>query len=93
MYLSHVPDSDGFMRNATQFTKKIGGAVFDPNLRTKLWDVETARATLLEIAAESDIILPGVAEGEFLFGESDPHKIGQLFLNHGSSVVEMKMGA
>lgn len=23
---SHVPDSDGFMRNATQFTKKIGGA-------------------------------------------------------------------
>ncbi|MFF2290410.1 hypothetical protein [Peribacillus butanolivorans] len=30
-------------------------------------DVETARATLLEIAAASDIILPGVAEGEFLF--------------------------
>lgn len=61
--------------------------MFDPNLRTKLWDVETASA------AESDIILPGVAEGEFLFGESDPHKLGQLFLNHGSSVVVMKMGA
>lgn len=67
--------------------------VFDPNLRTKLWDKETARETLLNMAAEADIILPGVAEGEFLFGESDPHKLGQLFLNHGASVVVMKMGA
>ncbi|MGM7723272.1 sugar kinase [Metabacillus sp. Hm71] len=67
--------------------------VFDPNLRTKLWDAETARKTLLEIAAEADIILPGVSEGEFLFGENDPLKLGELFLNHGASVVVMKMGA
>ncbi|TXC90595.1 sugar kinase [Metabacillus litoralis] len=67
--------------------------VFDPNLRTKLWGEEEARKTLLEIAAEADIILPGVAEGEFLFGESDPHKLGQLFLNHGASIVVLKIGA
>ncbi|WP_273123122.1 sugar kinase [Bacillus weihaiensis] len=67
--------------------------VFDPNLRTKLWDEETARETLLKMAKEADIVLPGVAEGEFLFGESDPHKLGQLFLDHGASVVVMKVGA
>lgn len=67
--------------------------VFDPNLRLKLWDKDTARETLLKIAAEADIVLPGVAEGEFLFGESDPNKLGQLFLHHGSSVVIMKKGA
>lgn len=79
---------------AIKLAKSNGSTiVFDPNLRTKLWDKETARETLLNMAAEADIILPGVAEGEFLFGESDPHKLGQLFLNHGASVVVMKMGA
>lgn len=67
--------------------------VFDPNLRTKLWDEETARTTLLEIAAKSDIILPGITEGEFLFGESDPRKLGRYFLNHGASLVVIKLGA
>lgn len=66
------------MFEAIKLAKSNGRTiVFDPNLRTKLWDVETARATLLEIAAASAIILPGVAEGEFLFGESDPRKLGQ----------------
>ncbi|MCM3412719.1 sugar kinase [Metabacillus litoralis] len=67
--------------------------VFDPNLRTKLWDEKTARETLLKLAGEADIILPGVAEGEFLFGESDPHNLGELFLNQGASTVILKMGA
>ncbi|KKI89379.1 2-dehydro-3-deoxygluconokinase [Bacillus sp. SA1-12] len=79
---------------AIRLAKNNGSTiVFDPNLRTKLWDAETARKTLLEISAEADIILPGVSEGEFLFGESDPLKLGELFLNHGASVVVMKMGA
>jgi 2-dehydro-3-deoxygluconokinase len=80
--------------DAIKLAKSNGSTiVFDPNLRMKLWDEETARETLLEIAAQADIILPGVAEGEFLFRESDPNKLGQLFLYHGASVVIMKMGA
>jgi 2-dehydro-3-deoxygluconokinase len=66
--------------------------VFDPNLRKKLWSEEKARKVLLEIAAMSDIILPGVAEGEFLFGESDPEKLGALFLANGASLVVIKLG-
>jgi 2-dehydro-3-deoxygluconokinase len=66
--------------------------VFDPNLRKKLWSEEKARKVLLEIAAMSDIILPGVAEGEFLFGEHDPEKLGALFLANGASLAVIKLG-
>ncbi|MCM3440456.1 sugar kinase [Metabacillus halosaccharovorans] len=79
---------------AIRLAKQHGSTiVFDPNLRTKLWDEETARGTLLKMSKEADIVLPGVAEGEFLFGESDPHKLGQLFLGQGAKVVVLKMGA
>ncbi|MCT8137116.1 sugar kinase [Anaerobacillus sp. CMMVII] len=67
--------------------------VFDPNLRKKLWSEEKARSVLLEIAALADIILPGIDEGSFMFGETDPEKLGELFLQHGASVVILKAGA
>jgi 2-dehydro-3-deoxygluconokinase len=67
--------------------------VFDPNLRTKLWTEEQARKILLEIAAKADIVLPGVAEGKFMFGESDPAKLGEQFLGLGASTVVLKLGA
>ncbi|MFC0473296.1 sugar kinase [Halalkalibacter kiskunsagensis] len=67
--------------------------VFDPNLRKKLWSEERAREVLLEIASKSDIVLPGVAEGEFMFGDNDPEALGKLFINHGASLVIIKIGA
>lgn len=66
--------------------------IFDPNLRTKLWDEVTARKTLLEIAAKVDVFLPGVSEGEFLLNEQDPMKQGEAFLNLGPSTVIVKVG-
>lgn len=66
--------------------------IFDPNLRTKLWDEDTARKTLLEIAQKVDIFLPGIAEGEFLLKETDPMKQGETFLNLGPSTVIVKVG-
>ncbi|WNF36281.1 sugar kinase [Bacillaceae bacterium IKA-2] len=67
--------------------------IFDPNLRRKLWSEEKARKVLLEIAAQVDIILPGLDEGTFMFGETDPEKLGELFLQHGPSIVVLKVGA
>ncbi|MBA4493060.1 sugar kinase [Paenactinomyces guangxiensis] len=79
---------------AVNIAKRSGvKVVFDPNLRKKLWNEEKARETLSELAAKADIVLPGIAEGEFIFGESDPEKLGQLFLNHGVSIVVLKLGA
>lgn len=67
--------------------------IFDPNLRKKLWSEEIARKVLLEIAAQADIILPGYEEGLFMFGETDPEKLGELFLQQGPSLVVLKVGA
>ncbi|KHF38947.1 sugar kinase [Halalkalibacter okhensis] len=79
---------------AIEIAKRNGiTVVFDPNLRKKLWSEEKARKVLLDIAGQSDIILPGVAEGEFLFGESDPILLGKRFLEHGAKIVVLKVGA
>lgn len=67
--------------------------VYDPNLRKKIWSEETARRVLLEIAEYADIVLPGVAEGDFMFGEKDPQKIAKLFMDKGASTVVVKVGA
>jgi 2-dehydro-3-deoxygluconokinase len=67
--------------------------IFDPNLRRKIWSEEKARKVLLEISSFADIILPGIDEGQFMFNEDDPKKLGQLFLNHGASLVVLKVGA
>jgi 2-dehydro-3-deoxygluconokinase len=67
--------------------------IFDPNLRKKLWSEDQARQVLLEIASKVDIILPGIDEGMFMFGENDPEKLGEMFLQHGASLVVLKVGA
>lgn len=67
--------------------------VFDPNIRYKLWSEEHARKVLLEIAAKSDIVLPGIDEGIFLFGKKDPKEIAREFYNLGASMVVIKLGA
>ncbi|WP_186576760.1 sugar kinase [Aquibacillus kalidii] len=67
--------------------------VFDPNLRKKLWSEQKARQVLTELATLSDIVLPGVNEGNFMFGESDPVKLGNLFLALGPKKVVIKIGA
>ncbi|WCK56569.1 sugar kinase [Aneurinibacillus sp. Ricciae_BoGa-3] len=67
--------------------------VFDPNLRKKLWSEEKARETLLAIASKADIVLPGVEEGEFMFGETQPDVIGKRFLELGAQLVVLKVGA
>jgi 2-dehydro-3-deoxygluconokinase len=66
--------------------------VFDPNLRLKLWKEEVARKALLHIASQVDIVLPGMVEATFLFGNHPPEKLGQLFLEHGASLVVLKLG-
>jgi 2-dehydro-3-deoxygluconokinase len=78
---------------AMDVAKKNGvQIVFDPNVRRKLWDDALARKTLLKIAEQSDIILPGISEGEFLFNVNDQKEIAQLFHQLGAKVVVVKLG-
>ena len=43
---------------------------FDPNLRLKMWTVEEARATFMEIFPYVDILLTGLDEIELILGDS-----------------------
>lgn len=67
--------------------------VFDPNLRRKLWDEGVARETLLQIAAKADIVLPGIDEAQFLFGNGEVQTLAEKFIDHGASTVVVKLGA
>jgi len=65
---------------------------FDPNIRLKLWTKEEAIPVLLEIAKLSDIIFPGIDEGEMLLGLTKPEEIADTFMQMGCSVVVVKLG-
>lgn len=78
---------------ALEYAKKHGVQIsFDPNLRLKLWDRETAKATLLAMVPYADIILPGLDEAEFLLGLSDPEGICRKFHELGCKIVVLKLG-
>lgn len=74
---------------AKEHNKKV---VFDPNIRRKLWNDEEARNTLLAIAERSDIVLPGINEGRFLFGTDKCERIAELFHQIGVESVFIKLG-
>ena len=67
--------------------------VFDPNIRLKLWSKAEAKQILTEIAKQSDIILPGLDEGELITGESTPERVATSFEELGAKLVVIKLGA
>lgn len=78
---------------AIDIAKQNGVKVsFDPNIRLKLWKLEEAKEVLLKIAAKSDIVLPGVSEGEMLLGTNVPEEIADKFLKLGCGIVAVKLG-
>ena len=67
--------------------------VFDPNLRLKIWKNEVdARQFLKKYASESDLVLPGLSEAEFLFGECTQEEYVEKFHDLGIETVIMKLG-
>ncbi|MEB1806731.1 MAG: sugar kinase [Bacillaceae bacterium] len=81
------------LKQAVHLAKQNGvTVVFDPNLRKTLWSEEKARQVLLEFVKESDIVLPGIAEGKFLYGIDDPQQLGERFLKDGPTTCVLKLG-
>lgn len=67
---------------------------FDPNIRESLWESETAMKFVLnELAAYSDIILPGIDEGKMLTGHNFPDEIADYYLDLGVKGVVIKTGS
>jgi 2-dehydro-3-deoxygluconokinase len=78
---------------AMRLARELGLSVsFDPNLRRKLWDEDTARDTLLEMVPLCDIFLPGIDEANFLCGEGSAPTCAKYFLECGPSLVVFKNG-
>ncbi|RFB12640.1 sugar kinase [Bacillus sp. HNG] len=79
--------------HAISLAKKNGvKVVFDPNIRLKLWSKEEAYGILNDIAAQSDIVLPGLEEGMILTGKKQPTEIASSFLEKGVETVVVKLG-
>lgn len=79
---------------AIDIAKKHGlTVVFDPNLRLKLWSKEDAQVTVKQIALLSDVILPGLDEGEFMTGKSNPEEIAAELMGSEDKTVIIKLGS
>jgi 2-dehydro-3-deoxygluconokinase len=65
---------------------------YDPNIRPRLWSLDTARAVAKYTVALCDVILPNLDEGRLLTGYEDPRAITQELLALGVPMVVLKMG-
>ena len=72
-----------------------GGRVsFDPNLRPRLWaSHEEMVTTVNALAAQADVVLPGLGEGRVLTGGRVAEDVAGFYLDLGASVVVVKLGA
>ncbi len=67
---------------------------FDPNLRPTLWKSPAwMRECINRLAAQADWVLPGLAEGEILTGETTPEGIARFYRGLGAKLVVVKLGA
>jgi 2-dehydro-3-deoxygluconokinase len=67
---------------------------FDPNLRPRLWvSHEEMVTTINALAAQADVVLPGLVEGRVLTGGRDAEEVAGFYLDRGASVVVVKLGA
>ncbi|WP_102108483.1 sugar kinase [Oceaniglobus roseus] len=68
-------------------------AVFDPNLRPRLWpDTEAMCAAVMEAAAVCDIALPSFDDEAQHFGDADPEATASRYAGAGASMVAVKNG-
>lgn len=66
--------------------------VLDPNLRLKLWTIEEAREVIAGLLAGTDIFLPGLEEGQRLFGVGEAEEVADAALAGGARMVVVKLG-
>jgi 2-dehydro-3-deoxygluconokinase len=67
--------------------------VLDPNYRSKLWDADTFKRVVRDLATRCDVLLPGLEEAALLTGESDPQLAAQQLRALGPSTIVVKVGA
>ena len=66
--------------------------VFDPNIRKKLWSDEECRKAFLKIIANTDVVLPGLNEGQLITQKQEPKDIAKYLHDLGAKIVVIKEG-
>ena len=82
-------------RKSMEVMRAAGRTVsFDPNLRPTLWtSSEVMRESINDLATLADWVLPGLAEGLILTGESTPEGVAHFYRQRGAKLVVVKLGA
>lgn len=66
---------------------------YDTNLRTRLWPIGDAKATIEATAAVSDLTKTSLEDAEALTGLTEPQSIAAHFLKLGAATVVITLGA
>jgi 2-dehydro-3-deoxygluconokinase len=64
---------------------------YDTNLRLRLWDLDTARATIDATVARCDVLLPSLDDSQQLTGLTEADAIVDHYLKLGAPMVALKM--
>jgi 2-dehydro-3-deoxygluconokinase len=75
-----------------RFREEGAKVVFDPNMRFKLWSAAEARPVFVDLARNSDLLLPSVAEAEILTRQSETEALLDELLQMGPAQVVIKAG-
>lgn len=88
------PEARGRLVAALSRARAAGtGISLDTNIRTRLWESETAmRETLMRAATVSDIVLPGFDEEAVAFGDRTPSETVARYRSAGAALVVVKNG-
>lgn len=94
--LAILPNQDRLtlIEALSQFARRGGTVVFDPNLRPRLWDnADTMRGWIHRAAAISDLCLPSFDDEATWFGDADPVATVRRYVGEGARRVVVKNGA
>ncbi|RKE79255.1 sugar kinase [Rhizobium sp. AG855] len=77
----------------SQFARRGGQVMFDPNLRPRLWDsADTMRSWIHRAAAVSDLCFPSFDDEASHFGDASPAATAERYRQHGAARVVVKNG-
>jgi len=87
-------DARDTVDSAIRLAKAAGRLVsYDPNFRAGLWPLETARTVVHRTCCQVDLFFPSLDEARQLTGLSSPEQIARFYLELGSKIVVLKLGA
>jgi 2-dehydro-3-deoxygluconokinase len=95
IYVALSPSTRALVFALAASARAAGRSVsFDPNLRPSLWRTPAEMIDCMnQLAALSDWVLPGLAEGRLLTGKDTPQAMADFYLERGARVVIVKLGS